>query len=143
LTAQDEVAFPVAAPDTVQDQSRAVVDQYGRGEEPTAALIGAPAPLAQRPAGAQPSGQLPAQAALALVERLVNRLVADMPARPVGKRRAQVGGDLLRAPLQLQLGLHLRTQLGVFQQPRPARPARALPGTGMGQITVIATAVVG
>src|SRR5260370_42235630 len=50
---------------------------------------------------------------------------------------AQPRGDLLRAPLQLQLRLHLSPQPGICQQLTAARAARPLPRPGMRQITVI------
>jgi hypothetical protein len=67
-----------------------------------------PAPFTQRPAGAQPPVQFPAQPALpAVVERLVDGLVADVPVRPVRQSRRQEGaGDLGHG----QTGDHARRQ---------------------------------
>jgi hypothetical protein len=53
-----------------------------------------------------------------------------------------VRGDLLRAPLQLQFGLHHLTQLLVALQAGLADPPGPLPGSGMGQVAVIDVLVV-
>jgi hypothetical protein len=54
---------------------------------------------------------------------------------------AQIRGDLLRASLQLQLGVHLGAQLRIVDQARPARPPSSLSGAGVGEIAVVAAAV--
>jgi hypothetical protein len=58
-----------------------------------------------------------------------------------GKRRPQPRRDLLWAPLQLKLALHVLTQLGVDQQPATARPPSPLTSPRVRQIAVITTVV--
>jgi len=53
-----------------------------------------------------------------------------------------VRGDLLRAPLQLQLGLHDGAQPRVAGQASVALAASPLPGAGVGQVTVVDVVVV-
>lgn len=99
----DQVAFPVTDADAGADDRWPVVDQLGGRDEPAASLVGAPTSFAHRPAGPQLLGECAAQAAFpAVVDGLVDRLVADVPAWPVRERSAQVVGDLLGAPLQLE-----------------------------------------
>jgi hypothetical protein len=82
-------------------------------------------------------GQAPAQAFVALVEGLIDGLVAQVPVRSVRELLPQVARDLFRAPLQQQLGLDLHAQLLVDQQARSARPPRALSGACVGQVAVV------
>ena len=65
-----------------------------------------------------------------------------MPTRPIRKRPSQIGGALLRAPLQLRLGLHDRSQLPVVGEARRPRPACPLPGPRIGKVGVISAVVV-
>ena len=76
-----------------------LADHDLRGDELLAAPAGACPRHAQRPSGAQASGQLAAQRAAALdVERLVDRLVRDPHRLIIGEVDPQPVGDLLRAP---------------------------------------------
>ena len=54
-----------------------------------------------------------------------------------GQRLTQVGSDLLRAPLQIELGLHLRPQVKVGGQLRSARPHSPLTAAMMRQVRVV------
>src|SRR5690349_9527596 len=115
-----------------------------RNDVTVAPLIATSTTLASRPAGPQSLGQLAIQTARsAAIERLINRLVTDMPPRPIGERLAQMGGDLFRTPLQLKLVLHHGAQLGVGRQPRPTRPSATGSRPSMGQRRVIAAVVPG
>lgn len=83
--ADDEVALPVPDPLAVFDRERAGVDELGRSEEAHLASVGPPATLTQGSSGAQSAGQRPAQTTFpAVVERLVDRLVADVPSGRLG-----------------------------------------------------------
>src|SRR3954451_1252523 len=102
--ADDEVSLPVADPSALLDHRRSGVDQPARRDEPRRARHrAAPAP-AHSPSGAELLGQRPAQAALpAVVEGLVDGLVAQMPLRPVRIGRTQMRRDLRRTPLLSEL----------------------------------------
>lgn len=135
----DEIPFPIAAPDPLQRGGGAPVDQLRWRDEPGTAPVDAPTAFAQRSTGAQPLVELPAQAAPAtVVERLVDRLVAHMPAGPVGECDPQTGRDLLRTPLLLEPDLHLRAQQRVVDQPGPQWPTTQLPRTRVRQVAVVA-----
>jgi hypothetical protein len=115
--AHDKVSLPVAEALAQLDDRWPAVDEDGGRNESRHTLVGAATLLPQRPAGAELPGQSPAQAALrALVERSVDRLVAQVPLWLVGPAGAQVGGDLLGAPLQIQLAAPRPSAAG----PRPA-----------------------
>jgi hypothetical protein len=117
-------------------------EQSGRNEA-RIALVSSATALAQGPPGAQPTRQFPAQSALVSVaERLVDRLVAYVPARSVGPHAAQIRGDLFRAPLQFQLGLDLCSQICVLQQATVAWAPSSLPRPGMGQVAVVDVPIV-
>ena len=61
-----------------------LIDQLGRGDQPWRALVGSATTFSQRAAGAQSLGQFPAQrATVAVIERLVDGLVADLSRRPI------------------------------------------------------------
>lgn len=75
-------------------------------------------------------------------KRPVDRLVADVPAWPVGPTPAQVRGDLLGAPLQFQLGLNLRSQILICQQATLAWAPGSLPRPHMSQVAVMDAPVV-
>jgi|BarGraNGADG00212_1021973.scaffolds.fasta_scaffold23829_2 hypothetical protein len=79
---------------------------------------------AHGPSGSQVLVQVSAQMTTALdVERLVDGLGAHLHLHPVRERRVEVIADLLGAPLQAQLGLHHRRQLGVLKLTRLGPPA--------------------
>ena len=74
----DQVTFPVARYGPVGRFGRPLADLDFVGDEAPAGAAGPGAGLAQRPAGAQASGQLALERAASLdVERLVDRLVGD------------------------------------------------------------------
>ncbi len=77
-----------------------------------------------------------------MVEGLVDGLVAQVPLGPVGIGLAQVGGDLRRAPLLLELVLHDAAQLGLTGQQRSPRSASLLAGPGVSQVAVVDALVV-
>src|SRR5437763_16936520 len=82
-------------------------DEHHVGDPPTP-LSGAPARLADGPAGPQATGQLTAQPAASLhVDSLVDRLVADPHLLIVGELGRKPRGDLLRTPMLLALKLVL------------------------------------
>lgn len=94
VTPHDQVTFPVTDPLPPLDEERTAVDQQRWRDEPGSAFVGSAAAFAQRPAGAQPAGQLPAQSTFAaVVERLVDGLLADVPARLIRVGGAKPGGD--------------------------------------------------
>jgi hypothetical protein len=143
LPADDQVAFPIADPAAQLDHGWAGVDQHRWLDEADRTLVHPPAAFAQRPSGAQPFGQRPAQPALpAVIQRLVDGLVAHMPARRVRVRQPQPGRDLLRAPVQLQLLLHHGAQRVIADQLPGPLAARVRPGARVGQVGVIDALVV-
>lgn len=136
--------FPVAEPATALDRGGTFVDQLGRRDEPRAAAVVAAAVSSQWPSGAEFGGQCPAQTALsAVVERLVDRFVADVPLRLIGVGDAQVPGDLLGAPLQLQQFFDEATELLVTADPGPAGAKCPLPCPGVGEVAVVVAVVAG
>jgi hypothetical protein len=107
-------------------------------------LVGSAAPLAEWSTGAESFGELPAQTRMpAVVDRLVDRLVAHMPRRPVRVGEPQPGGDLLGAPLQLELVLDDLAQVVVDREAASTVPAGPFPSTGMGEVTVVHAPIVG
>lgn len=111
--AHDEVALPVAEPLAQLDDRWPTVDEDSGRNESGHALIGAAALLSQRSAGAKFPGQGPAQATLGtLVEGSVDGFVTEVPLGTVGPAGPEMGGDLFRAPLHVQLGLNLCFELG-------------------------------
>jgi hypothetical protein len=67
--------------------------------------------------------------------------VTHVPSDPLGVGVSQPAGDLLRAPLQLELVLHQVTELGVGGEPPGPDPGTALLGPSMGQVAVVAAAI--
>ncbi|WP_281154014.1 hypothetical protein [Streptomyces sp. HYC2] len=117
-----------------------MVDQDGWRDESGHALVGAATLLAQWTSGAEFPGQGSAQAALgALVEGSVDAFVAQMPLAlgMVGPAAPQMGGDLFRAPLLIELGLHLGSQLGIYCRLRATRTPGSFPAAVVGQVGVI------
>src|SRR3954452_19025434 len=115
----------VPDPGAALDHAGPLVDQPAPGEEARCAHGRVAAARAQRSAGAQLLGRRLAQAALsAVVEALVEGLVAQMPRRSVGVGLAQVRGDLRRAPLQLEPLLHDPAQPRLAGEQRTSRPLR-------------------
>lgn len=114
--ADDGVGFPVAQPRPVGDTGRALVDgpAIGNGEASRGVLD----PVVAWP----PVGQVRVKRSTARMivdDVLVNPFVAD--GHPVD--RAQIAGDLLRAPVLAQLVFHHRPAQPVDARPR--RGARA------------------
>jgi hypothetical protein len=123
------------------------------GEAPTTRLLPWPSPMCERvpaprrtisatslapqPTGAQLRGVVPAQPTwAAVVEGLVDRLVADMPVQPVGLGVVQPGGNLLRAPLQLEAALDDGTPLDVVDQATTPPPSPSGgSGSGVGEVS--------
>ena len=103
----------------------------------------AAASLAQWAASAKLRRQRPAQATFpAEIQRLIDRLVADMPFRPVGMLGTQPGADLLRTPGVFQLVLHQIPQFGVKDQGARSLASGVVASTGMCEIGVIEALVV-
>src|SRR4051812_47658621 len=99
------------------------MNQPARRDEPGRPRHRAAPVLAQRASGAQFLGERPAQTALtAVVEGLVDRLVAEMPCRAVRVGFPQMGRDLRRTPLLLELVLHDLPQLWLPGQQRAPWP---------------------
>lgn len=142
-SAHDEVALPVAETLTQLDDRWPPVDEDGGRNESGHALIRSAALLSQRPAGAEFPGQGPTQAALgSLVERSVDGLVTEMPLGTIRPAGPEMGGDLLRAPLQVQLGLHLGSELGIRGQLGASGTSGPLAAAVMGQVGVVSAVVV-
>jgi hypothetical protein len=75
---RDQVALPIAHPNPGLDNGGPAIDERSGRNEPRCAFLGTPTTFTQRPTGAQPFGELPAQPALpAVIDGLVDRLVAD------------------------------------------------------------------
>jgi hypothetical protein len=139
----DQVALPVTDPGALLDHARAGVDQPARRDEPWRARHRRAPALAQRSPGAQLLGQRPARAAFpAVTEGLVDRLVTEMPGRPVRVGLPQVRRNLRRTPLLGELVLHDLAQLRLAGRHRPARPAQSFPGARVRQVAVVEAAVV-
>lgn len=139
----DQVAFPVAGALPVLDDGGPFVDECRRHGESRSALVGLAALLAQRPAGAELLRECPAQDAFrALVEGTVDGLVAQLSFGSVRPQSAQVGGDLLRAPLKVESVLDLSAELGVEPQLRSSRPFAPLSGAVVGEVGVVEALVV-
>jgi hypothetical protein len=95
-----------------------------------AAIDPAPGP-ADRPAGTQAGGQLPAQRSTALDEqRSVNRLVRGLHRLIGGELTSQTPGDLLWAVPLFEAVLHRRPQRFVFQL-APLGPPTSVLGRGL------------
>jgi hypothetical protein len=67
--------------------------------------------------------------------------VTHVPSDPLGIAVTQPGGDLLWAPLQLELVLHQVTQLGVGGEPPGPDPGTALLGPSVSQVAAVAAAI--
>ena len=135
--------FPVPDPRARLDNRWAAVDQHRRSDISRNAFGDAAASLAQWAASAQLRRQRPAQATFpAEIQRLIDRLVADMPFRPVGMLGTQPGADLLRTPGVFQLVLHQIPQFGVKDQGARSLASGVVASTGMCEIGVIEALVV-
>lgn len=141
--ADDQVALPVADPSAFLDHGRPLMQQPARRDKARRARHRAAPAFAQWPPGAELLGQCPAQAAFsAVVEGLVDGLVAQVPLRPVRIGFPEMRGDLRRTPLVLELVLDDLAQLWLPSQQQPARPPRSLAGAGVGQVAIVETASV-
>ncbi len=140
----DEVALPVAKTAPLVDHGRTVLNPLVRHDEPRPALIRAPPMLAQRSPRPQSLGEPTIQpAAGAAIERLVDRLMAQMPVDAVRIGGSQVRGDLLRTPLLLELCLHHRLQLGITGKSAAAGSCAALAISQMSEHRVVRDLVLG
>src|SRR5437899_7559931 len=141
VLADDQVAFPVPGNLTVGRLLRALVD-HGHVEQAAAALIGPAMRLATKPAGAQRSGQSPAQATeVGAVDRLVDRLRYQVTVRLVRKLRPQSVGYLFGAPPLLELVLHELAQLNVGDELARLRPGSSLRGKLLRRMRPVQAAV--
>lgn len=126
--ARDQISLPVGDALTLINDVGTLVDQQRGHDESRSAFIRASSPLAQRTSGPEFRGELPAEAAVAIVvDRLVERLVAQVPTWSVGILGAQPGDDLLGAPFQIELGLDGRSKTWLGGHPDTARTLEALP----------------
>lgn len=130
LPTDDEVSLPVTDAGAVQGGGRPMFDQQRGSHEAAAARVSSTAPLPQRSASAKSASELAAKStSAAAVERLVDRLVADVPRGLVGIGLSKPGGNLLRAPILFQLGLDSTGYAGGLpirakrQPPRSSGPA--------------------
>ena len=124
--ASDQVAFPVPGHVTVVGLGRPLIDHRHAGQRPGPPRVRAAVWLAAAPAGPQHPGQVAAQPAqLRAVDRLVDRLVHDVPPGIAGELAAQRVADLLRAPPRLQPVCHELAQHRIAQQLAAAGPGPA------------------
>lgn len=118
-------------------------DRPPRSAEPDLAFVCASAASPHRAPGTQSAGQCSAQAAVPAVERLVDRLVTEVPVFAAGELLAQEQGDLLRAPAAFELVLDEGPELVIDHQPALASGAACvLLRAGMGEVRVVDRAVV-
>ena len=129
-----QITFPVSGHGPVGGLGGPVGDQQLRWDVgAAAALVGQPSRFAQRPPGAQATGQLAAQLAPSLhVEGLVDGLVGHLHLRVVGELRAQCATDLFGTPPLLQPGSDRGVQPRVAAQLPRLRAAGGLLGLGLG-----------
>ena len=123
----DQVAFPVPGLFAAGGLGGPLAD-HGHGGDPVRAALARPAVRpAPPPAGAQrragSSRDKPAE--LGPVDRLVDRLVHDMPRRLTGELAAQRLADLLRAPPLLQPAGHELPQHLITRRSCPPAAGRA------------------
>ena len=114
----DEVALPVTDAQSGCHDQGAMLDELGGCHEPDGPFVPPTTAFAPGPTRAQLLGELPAQTASGrVVDRLVDRLVTEMPAGPVGMLEPEPGADLFGAPFEVELVLHDRAELTVGRQP--------------------------
>lgn len=143
VAAGDEVPLPVAEAGPGLHLGRAVIDQLPGRNEPRRAGMRPPATLSQRPTGAEPLGERPAQTTFgAVVEGLVDRFVADVPGTSFGIGDPQPGADLLGAPVEFELAVDDRPELCVAGQPPGPATLGPLTGAGVGEVAVVDAVVV-
>lgn len=123
----DEVFFPVIVAAAGIDHTGALVNQPARLGEPDLSPIRPSAAFAQGTAGPESARESPRQPGfLSVVERLVDGLVTQVPSPALWVGDAEPAGDLLWAPLQLELLLHQVFQFRVAGQDGGSSPLVAV-----------------
>jgi hypothetical protein len=128
--AHDQVAFPVTGLDTILDLVGTLFDHPHRREPPAALQPKQTSP-------ATPPTRGPGQLDRRVVNRLVDRLLAQPSQRLTGEQLAQLMRDLLRAPAFGQQTRDLFGQHRIDGDPSLARLAGAKPGGLLGAVRVI------
>jgi hypothetical protein len=127
----DQIPLPVTGLNSVLDLGRPLVDHPHRCQPPSTLQALQTAPTAPTPRRAR-------QRDRRVVDRLVDRLLAQPARRLIGEQHSEFVCDLLRAPAFRQQPLDGISQHSVDSDPPLARLACALPGRVLGVMWPVA-----
>jgi hypothetical protein len=128
--AHDQIPLPMTRLHTVLDLSRSLVDHPHRSQPPTALQ-------AEQTPTAALTACWPCDRDRSVIDRLVNRLLAQPPPRLAGEQHAQLVRDLLRAPTLAQQPLDRLCQHAIGGNPPLPWLASPQPGDVLGMMRAV------